>query len=330
MDTKNSILIVDDDPNLTKSLSDILKTRGWSIEVVGTGKEALLKATSASYDVALVDLRLPDMVGTELFRPLQRLSPQTAIIVITGFADLESAMEAINLGVFAYLTKPIEVEELLSKIENALERQATSEREMFLKRLYWQRSITDELTGIYNRRYLDALLLQEIARSERYGGSLALLMIDIDGFKAYNDAHGHLEGDRALRQITLLLRGHTRRTDSLARWGGEEFAVIMIEASREKALLLAERLRSVVEKAHLEGEKPILRSKLTISIGIAVYPTDATSPKELVVRADEALYGAKARGKNRSCLYGAAAGESDSTKDGLERQSATTSRDSLK
>ena len=330
MDTKNSILIVDDDPKFRKSLCDILKTRGWSIEVVGTGQEALLKVTSGSYDVALVDLRLPDMVGTELFRPLQRLSPQTAIIVITGFADLESAMEAINVGIFAYLTKPIEVEELLSKIEEALERQATSEREMFLKRLYWQRSITDELTGVYNRRYLDALLLQEIARGERYGGSFALMMIDIDGFKAYNDAHGHLEGDRALREVTLLLRGHTRRTDSLARWGGEEFAVIMLEVEKEKAVLLAERLRGVIESAHLEGEKPILRSKLTISIGIAVYPTDATSAEELVARADEALYAAKARGKNRSCLYNAGAGESDPTKDGLERQSETTSRDSLK
>jgi len=330
VDAKNSILIVDDDSKFRRTLSDILKARGWSVDVAGTGEEALSKPTSGSYDVALVDLRLPDMVGTELFRPLQRLSLQTAIIVITGFADVESAMEAINLGVFAYLTKPIEVEELLSKIEEALRLQAVSEREVFLKRLHCQRSITDELTGIYNRRYLDALLLQEIARSERYGGSFALLMIDIDEFKAYNDAHGHLEGDRALRQITLLLRRHTRRTDSLARWGGEEFAVIIVGAEKEQGLLLAERLRGVIEKAHVEGEKPILLSKLTISIGIATYPTDATSAKELVARADEALYVAKARGKNRTCLYSAAAPKGDLTKDGLERETATTPRDSLK
>jgi len=330
MDTKATILIVDDDPKFRKTLSDILRTRGWFVDVAGTGQEALSKATSGSYDVALVDLRLPDMMGTELFGPLQRLSPQTAIIVLTGFADLESAMEAVNVGAFAYLTKPIEVEELLSKIEESLREQAVAQREARLKREYWKRSITDALTGIYNRRYLDELLLQEIARSERYGASFALLMIDIDEFKAYNDAHGHLEGDRALQQMASLLKGNARRTDSLARWGGEEFALIMVEAEKEEAFLLAERLRGAFEKAHLEGEKPILLSKLTISIGIAAYPTDATSAKELVMRADEALYAAKARGKNRTCVYNAGAGEGDLTGGRLERESATTPKNCLK
>ena len=318
MRTKASILIVEDYPEFRQTLSDILKPRGWSIDVAGTGREALSKAKSGSYDVALVDLRLPDMVGTELFGPLRRLSPQTAIIVLTGFADLESAMEALNVGAFAYLTKPVQVKELLSKIEAALRKQAVSKREERLKRVYWRRSITDELTKTYNRRYFGELLLQEIARSERYGRSFALLMVDIDDFKAYNDAHGHLEGDRALQQIASLFKRHGRRADSLARYGGEEFALIMREVKKEEALVLAERLRSAIENAHLEGEKPILLWRLTISIGIAAYPTDATSAEELIARADEALYAAKARGKNKSCLYNAARPQGDLPQDRLE------------
>jgi diguanylate cyclase (GGDEF)-like protein len=328
MDTKPSILIVDDDPKFRETLSDILKARGWFVDVVGTGQEALSKARSRSYNVALVDLRLPDMAGTELFRPLQRLSPQTDIIILTGFADLESAVKALNASAFAYLTKPIDGDELLSKIEAALEKQAVFEREAHLKREYWKRSITDELTGVYNRRYFNELLRRETARSERYGNSFALLMIDIDGFKAYNDAHGHLEGDRALQQIASLFKRHARRTDLVARWGGEEFALIMIEVEKEKAVLLAERLRGVIESAHLEGEKPALLRRLTISIGIAAYPTDATRAKELVARADEALYAAKARGKNRTCLYKAATPKGDPTKEHPGREAAITPKDS--
>jgi len=326
VDTKASILIVEDNPEFRQTLCDILRTRSWSMDAVGTGEEALSKAKSRSYNVAVVDLRLPDMAGTELFGPLQRLSPQIAIIVLTGFADLESAMEALNGGAFAYLTKPMRVRELLSKIEEALREQAVSEREARLKREYWKRSITDELTGIYNRRYFDELLLREIARCERYGGSFALLMIDIDGFKTYNDAHGHLEGDRALQQVASLLKRGVRGTDWLARWGGEEFAAIMVQANREEGFLLAERLRGQVEKAHLEGENPTLREKLTISIGIAAYPINATSAEELVVRADEALYAAKVRGKNKSCLYDAAS-KGDLTRECPERRIATTPKD---
>lgn len=329
-DTQASILIVEDNPEFRQTLSDILKTRGWSVDVAGTGQEALSRAKSGSYNVALVDLRLPDMAGTDLFEPLQRLTPPTAIIVLTGFADLESALEAVNGGVFAYLTKPIRIKELSSKIEAALREQAASEREALLKREYWKRSITDGLTGIYNRRYFDELLLQEIARSERYGGSFALLMIDIDEFKAYNDAHGHLEGDRALQQVAFLLKRCARKTDLLARYGGEEFALIMVEAKREEAFLVAERLRAAIEEAHLEGEKPILLARLTISIGIAAYPTDATSARELVARADEALYAAKARGKNRTRLHNAAAPPGDLIKGRLERQPAATLKERLK
>lgn len=330
MRTKASILIVEDYPEFRQTLSDILKPRGWSIDVVGTGREALSKAKSGSYDVALVDLRLPDMVGTELFGPLRRLSPRTDIIVLTGFADLESAMEAVNVGAFAYLTKPIQVKQLLSQIEGALAKRAAAKREALLKREYWRRSITDRLTGIYNRRYFDELLLQEIARSERYGRFFALLMVDIDDFKAYNDAHGHLEGDRALQEIASLFKRHGRRTDSLVRYGGEEFVLIMREVKKEEALGLAERLRGSIENAHLEGKKPILRRRLTISIGIAAYPTDATSAEELVARADEALYAAKASGKNMTCLYNAARPQGDLPQDRLEGQTATTPKGSLK
>jgi len=279
---------------------------------VGTGKKALKIVKEHIHNIALIDLKLEDMSGLRLIREIKTLSPNTECIVITGFADLQSGIEALNAGAFACLIKPIEVDELLIKIKAARIKQGHLEREEFLKNEYWKQAITDGLTGLYNRRYFDEQLLQEISLSDRHDRHFAFLMVDIDDFKPYNDTYGHPEGDRALQQIAGLLKRGARGTDLVARYGGEEFALILREAKKERALLTAERLRCLIENAYCEGEKLNLRERLTVSIGIADYPTDATNAKELVARADEALYAAKASGKNKSCLYDGAAFRGDS------------------
>ena len=295
------ILVVDDDPGMRGVLADILESHGYSTKGAGSGEEALQEAKVHHCDLALVDLRLPDMPGTELLQPLLKANAHMAIILLTGFADLDSAVEALHGGAFAYLTKPMNVGDLLSKIEEALEKQKQLEEEMRLREFYWRRSITDELTQVYNRRYFDELLSQEIARSERHGRSFLLLMVDIDDFKEYNDLHGHLEGDRGLTEIATLLQQATRRNDTVARYGGEEFAIIVSEAIKEVAWAVAERLREKVETARLEREE--LRRCLTISVGVAAFPCDAQTKEDLIAKADEALYAAKALGKNRACLF---------------------------
>lgn len=318
MNRKARILIVDDDSNLRKTLADILGAKGFVPMDVAKGKTALKRVKENPPNVALIDLKLEDMSGLELMEEIKTLSPSTECIVITGFADLQNAIEAVNAGALGYLTKPIEIEELLIKIKAARRKQGNAEREEFLKEKYWKQAVTDGLTEIYNRRYFNEQLLQEVAISDRYDRHFALLMLDIDDFKPYNDTYGHPEGDHAFQRIASLLKFSARETDLVARYGGEEFALILRETKKEKALLIAERLRCLIENAYSEGEKSILRERLTVSIGIANYPTGGTNAKELVAQADEALYAAKASGKNKSCLYDGVVSRGNTLKDALK------------
>ncbi len=160
-------------------------------------------------------------------------------------------------------------------------------------------SITDDLTGIYNRRYFFQRFKEELERSTRYGRRTALLMLDIDYFKHYNDIHGHQMGDSLLKKLAQLLNISIRQPDFIARYGGEEFVVVAPETDREKVLQLAEKLRSVIEKHPFLMRESQPDGKITISIGVAVFPEDGQSVDEMVSKADAALYIAKDLGRNR-------------------------------
>ncbi len=160
-------------------------------------------------------------------------------------------------------------------------------------------AITDGLTGLFNHSYFFQCLRQEILRSKRHEIRTALLLLDLDDFKQLNDSHGHVEGDRVLNRTAALVRETIREIDLAARYGGEEFAVILPGTSGTGAYVVAERVRERIEERFRRG-RPVPR--VTISGGIAVYPDDAGTPADLIVRADEALYRAKAAGKNRITL----------------------------
>jgi len=158
-------------------------------------------------------------------------------------------------------------------------------------------AVTDGLTGLYNHAYFMQALRQELLRSRRHGLRAALMLLDLDDFKAVNDALGHVEGDRALMRAAAALRESLREIDVAARYGGEEFAVLLPDTSRLGAFVVAERVRLRVEERFARGRVPI-----TVSGGIAVFPEDAATPADLIVRADAGLYAAKAAGKNRILL----------------------------
>lgn len=162
-----------------------------------------------------------------------------------------------------------------------------------------QLALTDPLTDLPNRRHFEEILRSEIERIGRYGGECALAMIDVDSFKAYNDALGHVAGDMALRELAAVMRKHLRVSDMLARYGGEEFGLVMVNASRDEAYLAIDRLRETVEAYGFPDEEVLPGGQLTISAGIAICPDDARDFETLVERADEALYAAKRHGRNR-------------------------------
>lgn len=164
------------------------------------------------------------------------------------------------------------------------------------------RSITDDLTKLYNHRHFVQMIHQEVERSARYSRPVSLAMIDIDYFKNYNDTYGHLKGNDVLKEVARILAARSRQVDIVARYGGEEFAVIMPETDKASAQATAERMRRLIERHVFPREKTQPSGHLTISLGVACHPIDAQGPVDLIAKADEALYTAKSAGRNQVCV----------------------------
>jgi diguanylate cyclase (GGDEF)-like protein len=162
-----------------------------------------------------------------------------------------------------------------------------------------EQAMTDPLTGVYNRRFLDRRLEEELSRSSRQHLEFSLMMLDLDHFKIYNDLCGHLAGDRALAKIAALLKGAAREMDVVTRYGGEEFCILLPGTPAKEALLAAERVRQALEIETFAGEELLPLGRLTVSIGLATYPLDSDTPAALIHAADLALYKAKSQGRNR-------------------------------
>jgi diguanylate cyclase (GGDEF)-like protein len=166
-------------------------------------------------------------------------------------------------------------------------------------------AITDSLTGLYNIRHLKRVLVEEVKRSIRYSRPLSFIMLDIDHFKIYNDNHGHLRGDEVLRILAGLLQQNTRDVDTVIRYGGEEFSLIIPEVPKQEAFSMAERLRKIIQDLAFPYEEDQPEGRLTVSMGVANLPVDAGDGEELIDKADRALYRAKNMGRNTVCLYSA-------------------------
>lgn len=166
-------------------------------------------------------------------------------------------------------------------------------------------AVKDGLTEIYNHRYFQEALRNEINKSVKYNRPMSLLFLDLDNFKHFNDTNGHLEGDRLLKEVSAIFKSCIRNNDTLARYGGEEFVIILADADKEKTLIVAERIRKSVETFNFVSElnKPL--GNITVSIGISIFPDDAKQPEALIDLADKGLYVAKKSGKNKICFYSA-------------------------
>jgi two-component system, cell cycle response regulator len=443
------ILIVEDDSFFREVFTDLLKEDGYGVEVAASGEEALELIASREYQLVVTDLVMRDVSGLDILSAVKRLDPAVDVIMVTGHANVETAIYALKNGATDYLVKPINHDEFRHIVAQCMEQRRLLDENQELKgllhlfqvsqtiancleldRIYQllmdalgkevgvgrglgyfsdaghlvlhevkgieeghasllgqavisecdliddggniatlkdflpddadygegvreamclyirhksalqgvivllndpgkpfpkdvnRKNLTflldqaslaldnaarynfakdllyiDELTGLYNYRYLDVVLERELKRSERYGSNLSVLFLDIDLFKMVNDLFGHLIGSRVLREVGMLLRKSVRDVDAVIRYGGDEYTIVLVETGLEGATVVSERIRQTVE-AHTFGRGDGLAIKLTVSLGYACSPDDATTKADLLEMADQAMYRGKAGGKN--------------------------------
>lgn len=302
-ETPVRLLIVDDEEIMREFLNEVLKEEGYAIDLAVSGKDALRQMNDSEYDIVLTDVVMPELDGLGVVAATKDLPYDPSVIVMTGYASMETAVESMKLGAADYITKPFNIDQIRIIVRNAVEERALKARAAEGE-FYKELSRKDGLTELYNHRFFHQLLETEVSRGERYDRVVSLLMIDIDDFKSYNDSHGHPAGDVALRRLAQLLKQGSRSCDFVARYGGEEFAIIVPEVSADSARRMAERLLKLIDESEFDGEDVMLGGRLTISVGIATFPLQASSKSELVEHADQALYRAKGLGKNRVVVFG--------------------------
>ncbi|TNF76358.1 MAG: GGDEF domain-containing protein, partial [Acidobacteria bacterium] len=220
---------------------------------------------------------------------------------ITHWQGLLETWEEVNQGV----PRPIDIRVAVLHYFLEIDRKLNNPTivEMKILREVKESAILDGLTHVYNYRYFRDRIEHEVRREERSALSVSLLMIDIDHFKVFNDCNGHLQGNVALQELAELMKSVVRETDVVTRYGGEEFAVILCGTKKGGALLVAEKIRKLVEETSFVGEKTQPGGILTVSIGVATSPIDATDSQNLIAKADAALYKSKSEGKNRVTPY---------------------------
>jgi diguanylate cyclase (GGDEF)-like protein len=270
-------------------------------------------------DLILLDVGLPQLDGLSACRRITAAKHGTVPVIMVTAHEEETVLEAaFAAGATDFVKKPTRQRELLARVAAALRLKRARERDAVSAQALAQRaacleatgenlgrlSTEDALTGIANRRKLDSFLAVEWRRALREGSQIALVMVDVDHFHSYNERHGHVQGDECLKRLAAAFAGIVRRpSDLLARYGGEEFVMVLPHTDVAGARLLAERLRTDVEALHLLHGALGGPDLVTVSEGVAARrPRPELPPESLIVAADQALYRAKATGRNRVCL----------------------------
>lgn len=308
MSSKYPILVVDDDPVSCTLIKKFLTKAGFEVATAANGSDALNLCEQRFFPIVLTDWMMPHIDGIQLCQSIRKKETDNYVylVLITSRRSKDDIISGLESGADDYLIKPVNQAELLARINSGIR---VLELEESLKGAHQeirQLSITDALTGCYNRVYLNEHFEQELGRSMRYHQPLSVIMADIDHFKSVNDTYGHQVGDGVLKMFAQILRCATRESiDWIVRYGGEEFLIVLPETGCEGTIVMAERLRRLISQTIFTvGD---LRLEVTASFGGACACFNMKQDRDiamadLIEHADTELYQCKNSGRNRSSV----------------------------
>jgi two-component system, cell cycle response regulator len=303
-DGSTAILLAEDDPVTRMLMTRFLKKAGYEVDAVADGTEALELMTRRYYPLLVTDWEMPEMDGIELCKAVRNLQLDGYVyaLLLTARNAKEHIIAGLEAGADDYLVKPVHEPELVARLNTgrrilALEHslRAANERNRIL-------SITDALTGAFNRRYMMEQLPRELERCRRYANPLSVIMCDVDHFKQVNDVMGHSGGDDVLQQFVWRMQKSIRATsDWVARIGGEEFVIVLPETGHQGAMFVAEKIRTVItDSAFVTREGDVAATSSFGVASTAEHGPDLVTKSETLIRAaDQCLYASKQSGRNR-------------------------------
>lgn len=300
--TQGSILIIDSDKRHAERIKGYLDA-DHRVDCLADPSEAVFQVAGGSYELALISMSLDGFDPLRVCSQIRTVDHARSlpIILMADEGDKPRVVRALDLGINDFISRPVERNELAARVRTQLRRHryALELRESVNHTMAL--AVTDELTGLYNRRYFDRHLNVMLGKAQSQDRDMALMILDIDHFKAVNDGHGHDAGDAVLREFAARLKRNIRGVDLACRFGGEEFVVLMPDTDTAQAEAVAERVRqSVAERSFDIGlPRPL---SITVSVGVSLNESLADTPESLIKRADVALYRAKREGRNRVIL----------------------------
>ena len=310
-----NILIADDELTIRSLVAELLSDEGHIVTLAEDGEDALEKYKKEWHEIVFSDIRMPKMTGIQLLGEIKKLNDLTQFIIMTSHASVDNSIDALKKGAFDYILKPFEDLDVVVDAANRAMANLSAIREQqyllntlsrqneelgTLNMKFRELAIRDGLTGLYNRRHGEGKLTDEVERALKFKRKLSLLFIDLDHFKFFNDTHGHQAGDEVLHALGQLMNDAARDSDTVARWGGEEFIIISPETDEQQACQLAESIRKEVAAfafPHAD-EQPL--GHVSLSVGVATLSDGIDNAEELVGLADKAVYKAKESGRNRT------------------------------
>src|SRR6201995_113493 len=294
------ILIIEDRPESVQWVASALAPAN-EVSSVDTFEETLVRVRGGDFDLIVVSLGMRGFDGLRLCSQLRSLPEgrNVPILVVVTDGDRRKLTQALEMGVNDYLTRPVDKNELVARVRTQLRKKRYADRLRHNVQLSLEMAITDQLTGLHNRRYMSRHLDNLISGAQKSAKPMTFLIMDIDHFKAVNDGHGHDVGDEVLKEFASRINANVRGIDLACRYGGEEFVVAMPDTDMAFATNIAERLRHSIETTPVKISRAPGNLNITISIGIAKAEGENDTAEQLLHRADQALYRAKRTGRNK-------------------------------